>query len=88
MHTRSALANRQLRSDVSTAVADWDARARISELRTSIDDGTAVVSVLVAGPGSPEEVWRLAQASQDDVDRPLELELRYSQVLEFRVDVE
>lgn len=88
MHTRAALANRELRSDVSTAIAEWDARARISELRTSIDDGTAVVSVLVAGPGSPEEVWRLAQALHDDVNRPLELELRYSQILEFRVDVE
>jgi uncharacterized hydrophobic protein (TIGR00271 family) len=87
MHTQSALANRELRGDVAAAVAEWDERARVSELRTSIDDDVAVVSVLVSGPGSPDEVWRLARDIQNRIERPLDLEMRYSQILEFEIGV-
>ena len=87
MHTQSALANREPRGDVAAAVAEWDERARVSELRTSIDDDVAVVSVLVSGPGSPDEVWRLARDIQNRIERPLDLEMRYSQILEFEIGV-
>ena len=87
LHTRSTLENRELRSDVAASVAEWDTRARILELRTSFDEEAAVVSVLVSGPSAPDEIWRLAQDLQERIDRPLELELRYDQTVEFRIDV-
>ena len=85
LHTRSTVEDTGLRATVANAVTAWDPTARIVELDADAANGEATVSVLLAGPNEPREVWSLAEDIRDDFDGPVELDLQFQRDLRFQV---
>ncbi len=76
-HTRDALANTRLRSAVIKSVEAWDSDARVVEITSSIDGGTATIELLLVGVGDAEPAWKLAERIRNRFDGPVELRLLY-----------
>lgn len=85
LHTRSTVEDTRLRTTVANAVAVWDPTVRILELDADAARGEADVSILIAGPNEPREVWQLAESIRDAFDGPVELDLQFQRDLRFQV---
>lgn len=85
IHTRSTVEDTRLRGAVSDAVTAWDPAARVVEITVDAFDGQATVDLVVAGPNTPREVFRLAEQIRDDFGGPVELNMMYEQDVRFRV---
>lgn len=87
IHTRDAIDDASLRRSVTSSIRDWDDTVRIVELIADVDDGTATVDVLVAGPNEPQPAWLLASAIEERFDGPVDLRLLYERDDLFLVSV-
>lgn len=87
LHTRSTIADVELRRAVVAAVPEWDDDARIVELQADVADGRASIDLLVSSPNTPRPAWRLAEGIQARFDGPVDLRLLYQQDALFQVSV-
>ncbi|MGI9612383.1 MAG: DUF389 domain-containing protein [Acidimicrobiales bacterium] len=85
LHTRSTVEDTQLRQAVADAVTVWDPSARVIELAVDAGDGQATVDLLIAGPNTPREVWKLAEGIRDRFGGSVEMDMQYQQDVRFRV---
>ena len=58
LHTRAAIEDASLRRSVTSSIAEWDDTVRILDVVTEVDDGTANVELLLAGPNDPKPALR------------------------------
>lgn len=85
VHTRSTVEDTRLRTTVADAVGAWDPTARVITLEADSTNGQATVTMLVAGPNEPREVWRLAEDIRERFGGPVELDLLFQRDRRFRV---
>ena len=87
LHTRSAIADLQLRSSVVAAVEDWDPDVDILDQMSDVADSRATVSLLLVGQGDPRPVYELAEAISTRFGGPVDLQVRYQSDRLFVVSV-
>jgi len=76
-HTRSVIRDLRLESAVVKSVEVWDADARIVEIDSDVDDGRAIVELLIVSQGEAEPAWELAEEIRGRFGGPVELRMLY-----------
>ncbi|MFV1971671.1 MAG: DUF389 domain-containing protein [Acidimicrobiia bacterium] len=77
IHTKAVIENEAFSRLVSQTVTQWDPRATILNLDTSIGGERANVSITVATTGDGRPAWELAQLIADSSDTDVDIDVKY-----------